>query len=220
MSSAAFTVALDGLVATFRNQSPAPQNIWDFGDGQVLASESAIHAYRRSGQYSVSLTVIDDAGADTAEKTITVVEDPLEEISFAFPLVFPVKFGHAGQTYRTERLRYEGSWLTRPAITLYGPYAGASVKNTATGIGFAFIAGIGEDQYRHVTWDANEQAWFVIDEDSNYVWHELAPDSNLLDFAILPEHLVAGNQHIQGLISGGSSMSKLRIKYHQRDYGI
>ena len=220
MPTAQFSVALDGLTATFTNLMPAPQNIWDFGDGQHLVSTHAVHEYDRSGSYRVSLTVIDDIGADTEERTIQVLEQADELLAFDFSLSFPASFGRTGNPLRTERLNYAGSWLERPTIKVIGPYSGAVVRNTGTGVSFAFVVGIGEDDYRQVDWNANDQAWFVIDREGNYVWHELSPDSNLLDFGILPEHLIDGPQRIEGQISGGNERSGIRVEYHERFIGI
>ncbi|WP_323675499.1 S8 family serine peptidase [Halorubellus sp. PRR65] len=46
---------------------------WDFGDGATASGQSTSHTYSAAGDYTVSLTVTDDAGAtDTATQTVTV----------------------------------------------------------------------------------------------------------------------------------------------------
>ena len=46
---------------------------WDFGDGATSCQSSSVHAFRADGEYTVSLTVVDDAGAEgRAEAKVTV----------------------------------------------------------------------------------------------------------------------------------------------------
>jgi hypothetical protein len=49
---------------------------WDFGDGEISTDEAPTHAYKTDGNYTVSLTVIDDKGStetETRDDYITVV---------------------------------------------------------------------------------------------------------------------------------------------------
>lgn len=220
MPTANFAVTTEALIARFTNLSPGVENLWDFGDGNFAFSANAIHEYERSGSYNVALTVIDETGADTAEQTVQVMETADEDSVFAFPASFPISMGRVGRPLRTERLRYPGSWMSRPKITLFGPYAGADIRNTGTGISFTFVVGIGPGDHRLVEWNENDQAWYVTDPEGNYVWHELSPDSNLLDFGIVPEHLSERLQRIDALISGGNAESAIRVEYHDRYVGI
>ena len=62
------------LVVRFTNRSTG--NIgsysWQFGDGATSSVENPSHTYRQSGSYVVSLTVRNDDGQDSAQRTITV----------------------------------------------------------------------------------------------------------------------------------------------------
>lgn len=65
---------LDGAIAAYR---------WDFGDGATAHGVNAEHAYARPGAYTVSLTVVDDAGsgcsATTDTMTVTVNAPPVAD---------------------------------------------------------------------------------------------------------------------------------------------
>jgi len=39
---------------------------WDFGDGSASTDENPVHTYEKPGKYTVTLTVTNDAGTDTA----------------------------------------------------------------------------------------------------------------------------------------------------------
>jgi len=50
---------------------------WDFGDGSTSTTSSPVHAYSKSGSYTVSLTVTDDRGnTDTEERSEYIVVLP------------------------------------------------------------------------------------------------------------------------------------------------
>lgn len=77
---AAFTASCDLLVCTFTNASTDPDGNediqswdWDFGDDATSEEQSPSHTYAAAGDYEVSLTVTDAAGAtNTLTQTITV----------------------------------------------------------------------------------------------------------------------------------------------------
>jgi PKD repeat protein len=66
---ASFTVTCTGLTCTFDGSGSADPAgsiasfAWDFGDGTTGSGKTASHAYGRAGTYTVTLTVIDNAGA-------------------------------------------------------------------------------------------------------------------------------------------------------------
>jgi DNA-binding beta-propeller fold protein YncE len=68
----------DGTVASYH---------WDFGDGQtqVAAAATIGHVYTSPGNYTVTLTVVDDAGCSTAQiftgQTVSCNGSPLAQIS-------------------------------------------------------------------------------------------------------------------------------------------
>jgi len=66
------TVSFDGSNSSDSDGSIAAYE-WDFGDGTTATGQTASHSYGSSGDYAVTLTVTDDAGAtDTDSVTISV----------------------------------------------------------------------------------------------------------------------------------------------------
>jgi chitodextrinase len=54
---------------------------WDFGDGNTSTQENPSHAYTQKATYTVSLTVANKAGSDTATMSITVLEPVVADFS-------------------------------------------------------------------------------------------------------------------------------------------
>jgi outer membrane protein assembly factor BamB len=73
-----FTFEVHGDRATFadttdRSSSPLANWTWDLGDGSAGAGPSVVHVYKRSGQYNVTLTVVDVFGRKAiASQQVTV----------------------------------------------------------------------------------------------------------------------------------------------------
>jgi len=66
------TVNFDGSGSTDSDGTISSYE-WDFGDGSTATGQTTSHSYGSAGDYTVSLTVTDDAGAtDTVSKTISV----------------------------------------------------------------------------------------------------------------------------------------------------
>lgn len=80
--SAAFGQSVDALSVTFIDQSQDVDGTitgwqWDFGDGATSTTQNPAHTYASAGDYSVTLTVTDDAGAtDSSTQTVTVSDAP------------------------------------------------------------------------------------------------------------------------------------------------
>ncbi len=83
--NAAFAFAVDGLNASFTDQS-APGNVcggaivgwaWDFGDGSASSEQNPSHTYAAAGQYTVSLTVTDDAGQSATTSQVVDATQPM-----------------------------------------------------------------------------------------------------------------------------------------------
>lgn len=71
--NAAFTVAVDGLTATFTDGSVGADSYqWDFGDQNTSTDASPTHTYAAAGTYDVTLTVTNAGGSNTATESVTV----------------------------------------------------------------------------------------------------------------------------------------------------
>ena len=51
--------------------------VWDLGDGDVASAADVVHTYGSEGSYTVTLTVANSAGSDTASVRIDVIETSL-----------------------------------------------------------------------------------------------------------------------------------------------
>ncbi|AEH60076.1 S-layer-related duplication domain protein [Methanosalsum zhilinae DSM 4017] len=66
------------LEVAFTDQSEyAVDYSWDFGDGETSTEASPTHTYEEIGTYTVTLTVSNEIGEDTAETTISVTEEEI-----------------------------------------------------------------------------------------------------------------------------------------------
>ncbi|USD30725.1 S8 family serine peptidase [Pseudoalteromonas sp. SCSIO 43201] len=72
--NANFSVAVDGMTATFSNQSTSGRYQWQFGDGATSSQTNPSHTYASAGTYQVTLTVT-AANNKTASKTVSVTVD-------------------------------------------------------------------------------------------------------------------------------------------------
>lgn len=80
---ASFTASTDQLTATVDGSASTDADgtltghAWSWGDGATTAGPSSTHTYAAGGDYTVTLTVTDDAGAThSATRTVTVVAAP------------------------------------------------------------------------------------------------------------------------------------------------
>jgi PKD repeat protein len=75
--NARFDVSVVGLVATFSDTSTGEPATWawDFGDGATSVDPNPTHTYA-PGQYTVTLTVTNDAGSDHTSHRVTIEAPP------------------------------------------------------------------------------------------------------------------------------------------------
>ena len=79
--SASFTFACTGLSCAFTDWSTDRDGqvvgwTWSFGDGSRSTQQNTSHAYAGAGQYSVTLTITDNAGATGSTTQVVTVQPP------------------------------------------------------------------------------------------------------------------------------------------------
>ena len=74
MPTAGFTVVKDGFNVEFTNTSKnATSYMWDFGDGMSSPDESPTHTYTSEGEFTVTLTAMDDMGGSDMKSEIVAI---------------------------------------------------------------------------------------------------------------------------------------------------
>jgi PKD repeat protein len=84
---AAFTSSATGLAVAFDGSGSSDPGgtisgyAWDFGDGTSGTGQTAAHTYAGAGNYAVTLTVTDNAGATgSVSRTVTVTAPPADTV--------------------------------------------------------------------------------------------------------------------------------------------
>jgi len=75
---AKFTATVDGKQVNFVDQSTGNPTrwSWDFGDGASSSAQNPIHTYAVAGTYTVTLTVINDAGFNETSQAVKIEAAP------------------------------------------------------------------------------------------------------------------------------------------------
>lgn len=91
LPTAAFTYAANDLTVTFSNQSQNGDTYtWNFGDGTATSNEiSPVHTYANPGQYTVSLTVLNNCGATTLQQMLLLTTRTREADWVSSFLLYP-----------------------------------------------------------------------------------------------------------------------------------
>ncbi len=104
MPTANFTYTKDGTNVVFTNTSSNSTNYsWDFGDGGSSTEENPSHTYGSEGDYTVTLTAMDDNGGSN---------DKVEVIVISSAVFSAATLSNAGG--KTWKLDGEGSYIVGP----------------------------------------------------------------------------------------------------------
>lgn len=90
-----FTYVIDGLTATFTNESDGAivSYAWDFGDGASSSEENPVHTYAEDGEYAVCLIISNDCSVlDTMCQTILINTTGISELNLTNVTVYPNPF--------------------------------------------------------------------------------------------------------------------------------
>lgn len=106
------SVSVTGAASTDADGTIASYS-WAFGDGETATGVTASHEYKNAGEYTITLTVIDDDGA-TGSKTATVT---VKAPSVAKPLFLDEFSRTAGSGWGTADVG--GAWSLRSVASRY-----------------------------------------------------------------------------------------------------
>jgi len=122
--NAGFSMALNGLTATFTNTTTgATAYSWDFGDGLTSTEANPVHTYAVGGAYTVKLTASNTNGESTASQAAFVTADVLTDAilqggAWRVPAKDMVIFCGGGMGF--------SNWWPCPKANLDGTNAGTS----------------------------------------------------------------------------------------------
>ncbi len=79
---ASFTISTDDSTVTLnaKGSQYAESYKWDFGDGYTSTRSITTHTYSEPGTYTITLTVRNEAGSDTASRSVTITAPEPENV--------------------------------------------------------------------------------------------------------------------------------------------
>jgi hypothetical protein len=140
-------------------------------------------------------------------------------LNLVFPITFPIQFGSAS-IISSSSITYQGTWVSYPTITLFGPYTSAVVENVTTGIRIYLTVAIAGTERRIITLTPGSQS--IVDGNGVNHFGDLGSNSNLVDFNLRPDPETPGGvQIIQATFLGGiTGTTAFQIDYQDRYFGI
>lgn len=172
-------------------------------------------------QEPIEFIAFDPLWFDPTQVVTTIVG--AVDTDLIFPITFitgsKIVFGVSGTVSKTT-VAYTGTWITFPIITLTGPYNSVTVGNVTTSVYFTLNVAIGAGEQRIVNLAPGQQQ--VTDASGNNKFEELGPNSDLVDFNIRPDPMVAnGNNVIQAQFLGGTAgQSTMKLAYYTRYFAL
>src|SRR5262249_22094269 len=113
-----------------------------------------------------------------------------------------------------------GTWVSYPTITVTGPYNSVTIINQTTNIYFTLNVSIAGGEQRIISLTPGMET--ITDAAGNNKFGELGPSSDLVDFNIRPNPMVAdGVNVIQCQFIGGTvGLSSMKLAYNIRYFAI
>lgn len=144
------------------------------------------------------------------------------DTDLVFPITFDashIVFGVSGVVSKTT-VNYQGTWITYPIITITGPYTTVNIQNLSTGVLISLNVAISAGDKRILDLTPGQQT--VKDGSGNNKFGDLGPNSNLVDFDIRPNPMVAnGVNVIQSQFIGGTlGQNFMTLSYYDRYFAL
>jgi len=188
----------------------------------VRADPGAVFAadpQREAGWYideQIQLTAFDPVWFDPT--IITVPFTGTNQSYLTFPITFPILFSLSGIPL-TATVTYTGTWYAYPTITLTGPYTSALIQNLTTGINIIMTVGISAGQKRIITTTPGNLS--ILDASGVSHFGEVGPGSDLVDFNIRPDPVIANGVQNFGITLFNTALgSSAVMTYQNRYFGI
>lgn len=139
--------------------------------------------------------------------------------NLVFPITFPIIFGST-HIVSSEQITYAGTWISYPTLTLFGPFASATIRHIEKNVFIQLTAPVGGGDLRRI--DLTPGAQSVTDQFGNNKLADLGVTSNFVAFGLYPDPEVAGGiQTITADFTGGSAGgSAMQIEWHDRFFAI
>jgi hypothetical protein len=149
----------------------------------------------------------------------TIALSSTTQTELVFPITFPISFGTSTLFLTTGAITYAGTWKTYPVITLTGPYTRAVITNVQTGVVIFMSVAIAAGEQRIIDLTPGSQS--ITDASGNNKFSDLGAGSNLIDFAIQPDPIVAGGiQTITIQLVDGTGASGASLSYYERFFAL
>lgn len=148
--------------------------------------------------------------------------DPIAQVtSFAgstpatFPMTFPVTFTSFG---KQASVAYLGTWIEYPSFTVIGPISGLYILNETTGKSLQLGYNLPAGQSLTITLQGIKS---IVQSDGTNLLNYLTDDSDLSDFALVPEPEAAGGVNVITLTgSGTTGATSASMTWYRRYIGI
>lgn len=186
-----------------RSTSPTFPDIgveqWDeFGFSEILQFEA-----------------FDPVWFDPAQDTYVVDNDPADEL--AFDIAFDdegIYFG--GDSYGIASISYLGTWYSYPLIRITAPFNQVTLSQIQTGASLSLMTGVSSG---YIDFDFENQT--ITDNLGNNLWGYLTGDSDIQQFRLEPDPIVAnGLNEINIFLPGSTGATTVTIEYNTRYIGI
>lgn len=126
-----FTADVQGAKVSFTSTSTDEDgsivsHLWDFGDNSVWNSQSVVHEYAEDGDYTVTLTVTDDAGLSSSSSAIITVNTKAKKMK-PVAVIKHINLGlvdvFISQSYDEDGEIVQQRWKFNDGSQVFGPVA-------------------------------------------------------------------------------------------------